>query len=116
MAEYNIVRQFAKRQNHTVISTSIRSGDADFPSNYLFEFLEWFVDAKEAIPPEYQERSRCYLEVDGDEVKITIVYDRPETDEEMDARVLHDRQQILAKEEAELKLLERLEQKYRWKK
>jgi len=114
------VRQFAQRCNQTVIVKSVSDYDLDnWPSTSLPGLIMWFEEQLESIPFAYQDDARVYIEpreTDGQYyAHICIMYQRPETNDEIDERVNQDRSRKMQVEQEEMALLERLEAKYRSK-
>lgn len=74
----------------SVFETPIFNRDRDWPPDDLVGFIAWFQGKLDEIPEQFRGAARVDLSTDYEEgdcyVDLSIYYDRPETEEEIDAR------------------------------
>ena len=113
------LRQFSQRYERTVIVKSVADYDDDWPSCNLLEFINWLEERVDSIPAAYKDVARIHIEPseshEGTYANISVLYHRPETNDEVDERVLRDQEHRRSTERKEMELLEKLEAKYRTK-
>lgn len=91
--------------------------DEGFPPSGLLDFSKWLQSKIDAIPEEYRETAQIEIESvssyeDTHYASISINYWRPETDEEIEARVQKERIRREAEEEKARQTYEKLRQRF----
>jgi hypothetical protein len=110
------VQQLTKRCSKRVFVTCIEQGKHGWFSNNLQDVIEWLTEQLHHVPWQCREQAICewdVLEYDVPYVRLSISYDRPETNDEMESRVQQEREAAQWVRQKELELLEQLELKYR---
>lgn len=81
-------------------------------------WIEWLTEAREEVPEQYRHKLNCVLAWEagyydsGDSADFVISYERPETDEEMTARVNDGIEYVNGKAVAERREYDRLKAKF----
>lgn len=111
------VCHIGKRMNREVYFASIEQGEETWPGDDLIEITSWMMDRWYEVPAQYRRKVRCHWDTIDYEgvpyIRLLLSYSRPETNEEMNARVQAEREHEHQKQVKELELLEKLERKYR---
>lgn len=80
------------------------------------EFMSWWQEKLDMVPEEHRATATVELEAnvfyDSSELEATVSYTRPESDDELAARKLKEKQQREFRENQELCELERLKKKF----
>lgn len=86
----------------------------DFPSENLTDFIQWFQDKLDKIPPEYRDSATVDFSTYDDEtnIRLQVSYLRPETKEESELRLKLEAERLNTLRQYELKQLEKLKAKY----
>lgn len=110
-----------KNDERRTIQVSVFDGeqyDGGWPDGTLIKVIEWFQGKLAEIPEEYRQSATCDISSSpnwGDSHcgRIEIDYWRPETDEEMQARLAEYKAEAERNRSQELATLAALEAKYR---
>lgn len=105
-----------KRRTKKVVVHDASQYDGDFiPSNFT-EALSWLQEKLVSIPKEHRALAilgiDSYSEYDSSYVRVEISFERPETDDEMSARIENEKQAVSTHEQRERADLARLKAQY----
>lgn len=105
-----------KQQVRVVVFNKERY-DGDWPPEVAVDFLRWFQDKVQSIPPEYRDNAKVEIDATGGYegsyyATIEITYERSETDAEYAARLEGARRATDDRQRQERALYEQLRAKY----
>lgn len=89
----------------------------EWPSDNAVEFLAWLQKKVSTVPVEYREEVKIDIQAargchDDYDIELSLFYYRPETEVEKENRLINERKVVYAHQQAELKQLQRLKEKY----
>lgn len=84
----------------------------EMPGDKLDEVIKWFCEKRELIPVAYRDVAEVDFSADEYSASIRITYERPETDEEREAREKQEKYWDDRRRIDELDTLRRLKAKY----
>ena len=102
----------SERKTKKIIVEYIYDYEVNWPPEKYQEFLNWFDVRIKTVPEEYKDLIRIDFENSNSDIKLTISYDRSETDNEMRDRIKTEKQMSEKIRNKELEELKRLTDKY----